>query len=255
MSKCIEETTHNYVISTWPPLWLFCGCTSHNSLGVHQWPVDGSTLVHPMECYLIVKRIEALIDAATQTSLGNTTLVKEARTKRPPAQALWHAISRAARNQAAGPGGAEPGRGRVLAGSGRSLEGAPSPAGGGMNGLESHRGDSCAKHTVNRGEREPHLSEPSKERLPVTSSLLNSETSACVRQGPGACVSPLPPGCEHQLLGEKGPKGTLRRFRGQEHPGSARTRPTPQRSLQTTGAGQLQTSPTRQPREPCPTSG
>lgn len=36
----------------------------------------------------------------------------------------------------AGPGGAEPGRGRSLAGSGRGLEGAPSREGGGMNGLE-----------------------------------------------------------------------------------------------------------------------
>lgn len=175
---------------------LSCGCTSHNSLGVHQWPVDGSTVVHPMECYLVVKRIEALTDATTQTSPGNTTLVKEARTKRPSAQVRWHAISRAARNQAArARGGAWRGgawSGAELGREWAGLGGGPFTGGRGDERSRTPSGDSCTKHTVNRGEREPHLSEPSKERLPVTSSLLNSETSACVRQGPGACVSPSP---------------------------------------------------------------
>lgn len=58
-------------------------------------------MVHLMECYLLVKRSETLTDATVQTSLGNTTLAKEAGTERPPEQVRGHAASRVARNQAA----------------------------------------------------------------------------------------------------------------------------------------------------------
>ena len=53
----------------------------------------------------------------------------------------------------------------------------------------------------------------------------------------------------------RGPRARGSVSRGREHPGSASTRPTPQRSLQTTGAGQQQTCPPRQPGEPCRSSG
>lgn len=66
---------------------------------------------------------------------------------------------------------------------------------------------------------------------------------------------PTPLGVSTSFSERRGPRARGGVSRGREHPGSARTRPTPQRSLQTTGAGQQQMFPPWQPGEPCPSSG